>query len=140
MRKGGALRCKKQVFALYMLQFKIVSRSRNLMETGIAKGIPNLSKLTTLRQSYFRYLGGGFNQIEHLMSFGFSKNRKNKLYICKFDARGSSAVLFGRGGAEGGRGGAGSSHFGSSLFGKPLRSALCVTELVGLGWDGCGAV
>ena len=42
---------EKKVVALYVLQFKRASKSRNLMENGVPKGFQNLWKLTTFGSS-----------------------------------------------------------------------------------------
>ena len=74
MRKGGALRGKKEVFALYMLQSKRFSSSRKLMENGAPKGILNRPTSITLEPSgqIFEILGRFF-KCERIANLGVGK-------------------------------------------------------------------
>ena len=77
MRKGGAPGSKKKVFALYVLQFERFNRSRNFMQNGASKGVPNQLALITLGPSgeILRILRR-FEECEILMNYSVSKNRQ----------------------------------------------------------------
>ena len=90
------------MFAVYVFQFKRCSRSRRLMETEATNGFITLLELIALespgqifeiRELFCFYL--------HVDEFETQQKSLRNLKSCKLEARESSALVFGREGAEG---------------------------------------